>query len=254
MKKIVRSRMARLLAASVVLASGLMLPVDKPKAQFNGGNSDCNISFIDRSQRRVADFFAANFGTAGSNAFPAPNDSTVINVGFNLTFLPQSSFPIGPPGNSGFTSLFNALFGSNDGGAGAIDGCIDNDAGTPNSANAWIRWRTRCGNGITDGTGTLTVRELGFTAIAPNNNPTFCNPSRRWIIIYDAGLCSTIGNCSGSLTRTSGHPPQVSRVVTGNPTFNRRHFIEVGLDNSSCSGIGTYEIVQCCTGVGPCNP
>jgi hypothetical protein len=243
MKKIVRSRMARLLAASVVLASGLMLPVDKPKAQFNGGNSDCTISFIDRSQRRAADFFAAIGGIG--NAFPAPNDSTVINVGFNLTFLPQSSFPIGPPGNSGFISLFNALFGSNDGGAGATDGCIDNDSGAPNSANAWIRWRSRCA-------GTLAVRELGFTAIAPNNNPTFCNPSRRWIVIYDTNLCGVASSCPGA--HTSGNPPLVTRTVTGSPTASVRHFIEVGLDNSSCSGIGTYEIVQCCAGVGTCNP
>jgi len=244
MKKIVRSRMARLLAASVVLASGLMLPVDKPKAQFNGGNSDCTISFIDRSQRRAADFFAAIGGIG--NAFPAPNDSTVINVGFNLTILPQTSFPIGPPGNPVLIPLFNALFGSNDG--GATDGCIDDDSGTGDSANAWIRWRSRCA-------GTLAVRELGFTAIAPNNSPLFCSPANRWIVIYDTNSCSTAIGCPAApANRTFGNPPLVTRTVTGNSTISVRHFIEVGLDNSSCSGIGTYEIVQCCTGVGPCNP
>jgi hypothetical protein len=240
MKKIVRSRMARLLAASVVLASGLMLPVDKPKAQLIGGVSDCTISFIDRSQRRVADIFAAIGGIG--NALPATPDTTVFTVGFNLSNLPQvpPTFPIGPPGNPSFIPILG--FFSNDG--GATDGCIDDDSLTGDSANAWIRWRTRCGNGITNGTGTLTVRELGFTAIPPNNSPSDCSLSNRWIIIYDTGSCPS--SCPGASTRTSGHPPQVSRVVTGNPTINRRHFIEVGLDNSSCSGIGTYEIIQSC--------
>lgn len=233
MKKIVRSRMARLLMAVVVLGLALSFPMNWPRAQFNGGNSDCSISFIDRSQRRIADFFAAF--TA-----PAPNDAVVLNVGFNLELLPQSSFPIGPPGNSATLPIFSALFGDNPTATGAAaDGCIDTVSGTNASANAWIRWRTRCDSG-----GLLTVRELGFTPIAPNNSG--CSPTSRWIIIYDTSSCSTAKDCPADRT--------VGNQIAQRPVSAGRHFIEVGVDNSSCSGIGTYEIVQCCSGVGPCNP
>ncbi|HXG25164.1 MAG TPA: hypothetical protein VNJ09_11455 [Chthonomonadales bacterium] len=233
MKKIVRSRMARLLMAVVVLGLALSFPVNRPKAQFNGGNSDCNISFIDRSQRRIADFFGA-IGGIGSTA-PVPNDAVVVNVGFNLSLLPQPSFPIGPPGGPPvLLPIFGALFGDN--AIGGTDGCIDDIAG--GSANAWIRWRTRCDSG-----GLLTVRELGFTPIAPNNSG--CSPSSRWIIIYDSSSCGTVSGCPGATARTVGNQ-FAQRFVTGNSFSSTRHFIEVGVDNSSCSGIGTYEIIQCC--------
>lgn len=253
MKKIVRSRMARLLMAVVVLGLALSFPMNRPRAQFNGGNSDCSISFIDRSQRRIADFFAAIGGVGGSA--PAPNDAVVLNVGFNLGLLPQSSFPIGPPGNPILIPIFSALFGDNPTATGAAaDGCIDTESATGESANAWIRWRTRCDSG-----GLLTVRELGFTPIAPNNSG--CSPTSRWIIIYDTSSCSTAMGCPAA--RTVGNQ-MAQRFVTGNSFSSVRHFIEVGVDNSSCSGIGTYEIVQCCDDyqyvpIGPpfslpCNP